>query len=97
MDIYQTSTFITKSDDRLHSSDNFVLSSDVPEYNDPKSLEGLDGLPLGFDETAFVDLFTESKSSQDIGNIVCNCLLPVTRLTHNLGRVACNSLFLCRG
>lgn len=83
MDAPQTSTFITKSDDPLCNSDHSAPSSDMLlEYDE-------DGSPLDLGETGFMDLFTESESSQDAGNLVCGCLLPAAHLTHDLGDISC--------
>lgn len=82
---------ITKSDMALHNSDHSALSSDMLlECGAPETLEGLEDSLLDSDETAFMDLFTESESSQDTENAVRGCLLPTTHLIHNLGYVACN-------
>jgi hypothetical protein len=89
--IYQASTFIAKSDASLCDSDHFALASDaLPEHDGSDTFEGLDGLPLDADEAAFVDLFTESESSQDTENMVCGCPIAAPHLTRNLGCVACN-------
>lgn len=70
-EIYQTSASIAKSDDSLRGSDHFVLPTNpLPEYEIFKPFELLDDLPLSSDDTAFTDLFTESESSQDSGNMV---------------------------
>jgi len=37
-----------------------------------------------------MDLFTEPETSQDTGNMVCDCLLPATRLIVDLGHTSCN-------
>ena len=86
-EMHQASALITKPDVSLHNSDHLALSPDSPpEYNDSEHFEGLDHS----DETAFVDLFTESESSQDTANMVCECLLPAPHLTHNSGCVICD-------
>lgn len=87
---YQGSAFITKSDDALYSPDNYIPSSDtLLEYDNSEPFEDLDDAPLDSDEASFMDLFTESESSQDTGNTVCDYLLPAAYLTNDLG-CTCN-------
>jgi len=87
----QGSTFITKSDHPSQSSDHYTPSSDaLLEYDDSGPFEDPDNPPLDPDETAFMDLFIESEPSQDIGNMVCDCLLPAAHLTNDLGYTSCN-------
>ena len=76
-DAPQTSTFITKSDDPLCNSDHSALSPDtLLKYGDSELCEDEDDSPLDSSGTVFVDLFTESESSQDTENLVCGCFLP---------------------
>jgi hypothetical protein len=88
---YQASAFITNSDVSLHDPDHSVLASDtLLERGDSKPFEGADHSPLDSVETTFVDLFTESESTQDTANMVCECLEFAAHLTRNLGYVTCN-------
>lgn len=90
-DIHQASTLINRPDASPHNSDLFALPSDtLLEHGDSEPFEGLNGSPLDSDETAFMDLFTESESSQDTAKMVRECLIPTAHLTRNLGCVACN-------
>ena len=88
----QASTFITKSDDPLHNSDHCIPSSDTLfEYASSTPFENLEDPRLDSDETMFTDLFTGSEPSQDIGNMVCDCLLPATYLIIDTECTSCNS------
>lgn len=79
--IYQASTFITKSDAPLYDSEYFAQSSDaLPEHDGSDLFEGLDDSPVDADETTFMDLFTEPESSKDTEYMVCGCLIPAARL-----------------
>lgn len=87
----QASTFITKSDNPLYSSDGYTLSSDtLLEYGDATPLGGSDDPPMDSDETSFTDLFTEPESSQDTGSMVCDYLRPSTHLISDPGHTSCN-------
>jgi len=86
----QASTFITKSDHPSQSSDHYTPSDALLEYDDSEPFEDPGNPPLDPDETAFMDLFIESESSQDIGNMVCDCLLPAAHLTNDLGYTSRN-------
>ena len=84
----QASGFATKSDDPLDSSGHHMLSSNVLlEHNDSTSFEDPDHEPpLDLEETAFMDLFTESEYSQDIGNVVCDRLQPACHPSNRRSR-----------
>ena len=87
----QASTFITKSDDPLYSSDHHMLSSDtLLEYDDSTQFEGPNDQPQDSGETAFIDLLTESEPSRDTGNMVCDRLPPAARLINDPGHTSCN-------
>lgn len=87
----QASTFITKSDDTLCSSDHDIPSSDtLLEYDESTPFEDPGDPPLGSDGIVFTNLFTEPEFPQDTINMVCDCLLLITRLIDNPGYTPCN-------
>jgi hypothetical protein len=87
----QASTFITKSDDTLCSSDHDIPSSDtLLEYDQSTPFEDPGDPPLGSDEIVFTNLFTEPEFPQGAVNMVCDCLLLITRLIDNPGYTPCN-------
>lgn len=94
---FQDSTFGTKSDNSLCSSDHCTPQSDtLLEYDGSVPFEGPDDPPPDSDEPPFMDLFTESESSKDTENTVCDCLLPIAHLTNDLGFISCNSTYMVK-